>query len=91
MTWVIVAVGVVVVVDFWVVMAVLSRRRGASLPGRRVLGWDPSDPAATDSDTVFPGGGHGGLLDGIGVRQLLGNQHGSNRQQGAIAVAANEA
>ena len=60
MTWVIVAVGVVVVVDFWVVMAVLSRRRGASLPGRRVLGWDPSDPAATDSDTVFPGGGHGG-------------------------------
>ena len=62
MPWVIVAVVVVVVVDFWVVMAVLSRRRGASLPGRRVLGWDPSDPAATDSGTVFPGGGHG-LLD----------------------------
>ncbi|HEX6854651.1 MAG TPA: hypothetical protein VF204_05090 [Streptosporangiaceae bacterium] len=72
MTWVIVAVVVVAVVDFWVVMAVLSRRRGTSMAGRRVIGWDPPDPAATDRDTVLPadapghGHGNGGFFGGGG-------------------------
>jgi hypothetical protein len=87
MTWVIAAVAVVVVVDFWVVMAVLSRRRGTSMAGRRVIGWDPSDPAATDSDTVFPadapghGHGHGGFFSGGGHS---GGGHGGGGHHGGF-------